>query len=287
MKYVKGTFKFIGDNYMSVLGHVIIPALIYTIFIIPTSSFDFIVTHFDTMEVTKFWDIFIVINDASKWYDWKYIVFFFTIMAFTIIIFSSYIGKVQATMKYGRPYYTGLKGVFKRTNEHMFTTIKIGVLVFFAMEIFAMSMSLLTTFVLKVTQLAWLRILLIMVFGFIGLSLAFYVLAWMICAVPNMTMRRIGLIKSAGMSTHMVASHITKIVGGILIPMIISYIPIMAFAALDLVFDNILLTIVKYLFNFLFYAFSFTYYITFMYIVFFDVNEIEREDLNLANKWRL
>lgn len=287
MKYVKGTFKFIWNNLMSVLAHVIIPAIIYTIFIIPTSSFDFIVTNFNNMNVTKFWEIFTIINDASKWYDWKYIIYFFTIMIFTLVIFSSYIGKVQATMKYGRPYYTGFKGIFKRTNEHLFTTIKAGILVFVAMELFAMMMSLLTSFVLKITPLAWLRIILIIAFGAIGLICTFYILAWIICTIPNMTMRRIGMIKSIGMSTHMVAPVFTKVLGGILIPMIISYLPIIGFAALDIVFDNIVLTISRYAFNFIFYIFSFTYYITFMYVVFFDVNEIEREDLNAVNKWRI
>ena len=62
-KYAKGAFKFIKKNWKGVCSHALIPAIIYSIFILPTSAFDYIIAHLGDFNNANFWDIFTSIND--------------------------------------------------------------------------------------------------------------------------------------------------------------------------------------------------------------------------------
>ena len=286
-KYAKGAFKFIKKNWKGVCSHALIPAIIYSIFILPTSAFDYIIAHLGDFNNANFWDIFTSINDSSQWNRWEYVVFIILLTISTIFIFSSYIGKIQNRMKYGKTVYPGFRGILKRTNENMFATIKSVIAVYIALEIYAFAMSVFMSLILMVTTQPAAVIVLILLVGGLSLVLAMYILAWFSCVLPNMTMRRQGLFRSIPESMRMVSNNIGKIFLNLIIPLIISYIPVIIFASLDIEFNHIALTIIRYVFNFIFFFFSFVYYITIMYVIFFDLNDIEREDLNQENKWRI
>lgn len=286
-KYFIQTYQYAKTNWVSVLLHILIPAILYTIFINPTSSFDYIMTNIKELDVQHAYQIFVTINDGSRWSSWEYILFYFLIAVATLIIFSSFIGNVQNKMRYGKTIYEGFGGVFKRTNENFFATLRAGIMLIAAMEVYALIMSVVIYFIIKVTAIAAVRIVLVSLIGGGIIVAMFYGAAWIACALPNMTMRNEGLFKSIKRSMSMVKDKQIKIFGNFVLPIIISFIPLLVCSAFDVAFDHVILTIVKYVCIFLFYVFSFAYYIILMYVIFFDVNEIEREDLNLQNKWRI
>ena len=176
---------------------------------------------------------------------------------------------------------------YKRTNETIFATLRAVVLLVFAMEIFALLMSVFIFFAIKVTAIPALRIIIVCGTATIIIAGLFYACAWIACALPNMTMRNEGMFKSINRSMVMVKEKQLKVFACFIIPIVISYIPLILLSAFDIAYDHVILTIFKYFFVFLFYIFSFSYYIILLYVVFFDVNEIEREDLNMLNKWRI
>ncbi len=278
---------YIKNNWLSVLLHIIVPAILYTAFILPTSSFEYIVKNISTMEVKNAMDIFITINDGSKFSSWQYILSYVSLIVITLVVFGSYIGNIQNKMRYGKTVYSGFKGVFKRANETLFASIRAGIFLMAAMELYALIMSVVIFVVIKATAIEWLRIFWVSLIGAALIVAMFYGCAWVSCALPNMTMRNEGLFKSVGRSMKMVGDKQVKIFGAFIVPLVISYVPLLVCSACDIFFDHLVLTIVKYIVIFVFYVFSFAYYIVLMYVVFFDINEIEREDLNLENKWRL
>ena len=278
---------YIKNNWLSVLLHIIVPAILYTAFILPTSSFEYIVKNISTLDVRNAMDVFITINDGSKFSSWQYILSYVSLIVVTLVVFGSYIGNIQNKMRYGKTVYGGFKGVFKRANETLFAAIRAGIFLMAAMELYALIMSVVIFVVIKTTTIEWLRIFWVSLIG-AGLIVAmFYGCAWVSCALPNMTMRNEGLFKSVGRSMKMVGDKQIKIFGAFIVPLVISYVPLLVCSACDIFFDHLVLTIVKYIVICAFYVFSFAYYIVLMYVVFFDINEIEREDLNLENKWRL
>ena len=286
-KYFVQTYEYAKTNWVSVLLHILIPAILYTIFINPTSSFDYIMTNIKELDVQHAYQIFLTINDGSRWASWEYVLFYFLMAVATLIVFSSFIGNIQNKMRYGKTVYEGFSGVFKRTNENFFATLRAGIALVLAMEVFALVMSVVIYFIIKVTSIAALRIILVSIIGG-GLIIAmFYGAAWVACVIPNMTMRNEGVFKSIKRSMTMVKEKQIKIFGNFVIPIIVCMIPLLVLSGFDIVYDHIVLTIVRYVFIFLFYIFSFAYYIIVMYVIFFDVNEIEREDLNAQNKWRI
>lgn len=243
-KYKNNALIFIKNNWQAVLSHALIPAIIYSIFILPTSAFDFIIAHLSDYQNANFWDIFSAINDSSQWSSWEYVVFLVLMVLSTIFIFSSYIGKTQNTMKYGRPVYTGFMGILKRTNENVFATVKSVIAVFLALEVFAFIMSVFIAIILMITTSKALRIILILICGAAGLITMMYILAWCSCVLPNMTLRRQGLFKSIPQSFRMVSNNVGKIFINLIVPMILSYIPVIVFAGLDIMYNHIVLTIV-------------------------------------------
>lgn len=286
-KYFRMTFAYMKTNWVSVLLHALFPALLYAYFINPTSSFDYIMTEISTLDPARAIDVFATINDGSKWSNWQYIVFYLVVLFGTLVVFSSFIGNIQNRMRYGKTIYPGISGVFKRTNENIFATIRAGIFLVASMELFALVMSVIIYCVIKMTAIAALRIILVCLFAAILIIGLFYGCAWLSCALPNMTLRNEGLFKSISRSMVMVKEKQIKVFLCFIIPIIISYIPLLVCAAFDIVYDHLVLSIVRYIVIFVFYLFSFAYYIILMYVVFFDVNEIEREDLNEENKWRL
>ena len=286
-KYFKSTIDYIKANWLSVLLHVLIPTALYTYFINPTSSFDYIMENIKTLNPDRAIDVFLRINDSSYWSNWQYIVFYVVVLIGTLVVFSSFIGNIQNKMRYGKTIYPGFMGVLKRTNENFFATIRAGIMLIIAMEFFALVMSLIIYFAIKVTSIAALRIIIVCFIAAIIIALMFYGLAWVSCALPNMTMRNEGIFKSISRSMEMVGKKQIKIFLSLFIPIVVSYIPLIVCSAFDIVYDHLILTIIRYIVKFGFYLFSFAYYIILMYVVFFDINEIEREDLNLENKWRL
>ena len=286
-KYFVQTYEYAKRNWVSVLLHVLIPAILYTIFINPTSSFDYIMTNIKELDAQHAYQIFVTINDGSKWASWEYILFYFLIAVATLVVCASFIGNIQNKMRYGKTVYEGFWGVFKRTNETFFAALRAGIALILSMEVFALIMSVVIFFIIKVTSIAALRIILVCLIGGGIIVAMFYGAAWVSCVIPNMTMRNEGLFKSIKRSMSMVKEKQIQIFGNFVIPIVVCFIPLLAIAGFDIVYDHVVLTIVRYAFIFLFYLFSFAYYIIVMYVIFFDINEIEREDLNEQNKWRI
>lgn len=286
-KNVKRTFAYIKHNWLSVYVHALIVSIIFTIFVNPTSSFDYIVTEISNFKFENMLEIFVKINDGSKWGNWQYVITFFSIAVVSLIVFSSFIGQIQNKMRYGQPLYHGIKGIFKRTNEFLFATLRALITVAIAMEFFAVLMSLVLYFAVSVIHSTVAKIVVVLFFAVLLVTGYMYGLAWLSCVLPNMTMRNAGLFSSMKSSANMVKDKVNGVFLDFGLPLLLFYIPILTISGFDIVYNHVVLTIIRYVVNFAFYMFSFTYYIIYMYCLFFDLNEIEREDINEHSKWRI
>ena len=95
--------------------------------------------------------------------------------------------------------------------------------------------------------------------------------------VPNMTMKGFGLFKAFGHSVYSLSAKIFKVFGSILWIMFLACLPMVFLIIFPFKGANYLLA----LFSFLFYWLIASYIGVLVYVVYFDVEELEREDLKL------
>ena len=159
-------------------------------------------------------------------------------------------------------------------NDNFLPVLKYLLLLFVSLEILAILLSTFLYTTIRIFKNA-LPVCLILAFVFLLLEVLF--LSMSLLTVPNMTMKGFGLFKAFGHSVYSLNAKIFKVFGSILWIALIMSIPMILLILFPFKGANYLLA----LFSFLFYWMLASYIGALVYVVYFDVEELEREDLKL------
>lgn len=269
MKYYKLTIDYIKRNFLMTVVYAILPALLFSFFINPCSMLEYNFKEFGTS--TNFWEIYKQVNDIARNYAVFVLPFVFIL---SVVAFSSMIGGMQRKMRFGKMFGES-HTFFTRVNNNFMAVFKAFIFVCLICMLFGLVMALFIFFwIKKLPTMAVFAVPITYVILF--LLIAGVVLLMMLC-LPLMTVRGYGFFKSINLSLQVTGRDPWRFFIGLALPMTILYIPMMIISALHFPGQAYVAIIVRIFF----YTATFTYIITYFYTSFFELEQIEREDLKI------
>ena len=270
MSYSKMTLDYMRKNFLKCMAMLFIPSLILGLLLEPLSILEIIVSvGRKDNTYNSFIEIFAKLNGFTGIGRLVLILFALLITIVTVSVTSGY---NRQKMRYGTESKSLNIGEY--FNDHFLPIVKYAVIIFISLELVAI---LLSTFLYTAIKLFSNTFAACLVLAIIFILLELYFISLTILCVPNMTMKGYGIAKSLGQSIYMIFSKSAKIFFGILWMMVLLMIPTIFIIAFP--FEH--MRIVLKIFSCLFYWVMISYLSVMNYVVYFDVEELEREDLKV------
>lgn len=271
---MKTTFGYLKQNFWRMLAYCILPALVLGLISSPVSLIRLLFSE-QLDNSVSFSEVFLAGTDLNKPYKIGVMILAFLLYAFCA---SACVGSVQHKMRYGHFYKFSAHNLFRLVNNNFLPVAKGMIVLMLLMELLGIVTTVFVFFWSKVVTIkaATVALCAITVILFVGLFL--FVAAMLILTIPNMTMRGFGLFKSIKLSWTASINKAGKLLPAVTLPVIIAYVPLVIVNA----FDIMVLTQVL---DVLFYVFALMYYHVLMYVIFFDVENVETADINENNYW--
>ncbi len=251
------------------MGFTLIPAVLLGIFAQPFSMMYVIVSIGRKEQTyTSFIDIFKKINYVDR--PWQY-VFILFIAVLSMLCVSILVGSTRQKMRYGS-YMTGRsKNFWGHINDNFLAVFKYTIILFISLEIVSI---LLSTFLYTSIKLFSNALPACIISTVIFAVCELWFLSMTSLAIPNMTMKGYGIGKSLGASVYELSARSFRVFFAILWVFILFSAPMILLIIFPFKYMRILLAV----FSIVFYWVIINYVIILMYVVYFDVEEIERED---------
>lgn len=274
MAYLKATFGYLKDHFLRTLAYCILPAVLLGLASSPVSLINLLFSR-QLDRTVSFSEVFLTGTDLDKPYKLGVMILAFILYA---ICAAAYVGSVQHKMRYGHFYKFSVHNFFRLVNNNFLPVAKGMLSLMVLMELLGIVTTLFVFFWTKVIAIKALNIALcaITVVVFVGLFL--FVASMLILTIPNMTMRGFGLFKSIKLSWMTCINKFKRLVLPVIVPVVIAYIPLIVVNAFHI---NVLSQIL----DVLFYAFALMYYHVLMYVIFFDLEDVEVANINENNYW--
>ncbi|MDE5756408.1 MAG: hypothetical protein K2I23_04890 [Clostridia bacterium] len=272
MKYSKMTLSYVRHNFLKSMGIMFIPAVLLGVLLNPLNIVEIIVSVGKKEETYhSFIDIFRKINGYTG--AWR---FSFTIISIVLSIgfLSLLSGFIRQKMRYGLDNRGKWNMIGSHLNDNFIPMLKYLIMLLVSLEILEILLSTFLYTTIRIFKNA-LPMCLILAFVFLLLELLF--LSMSLLTIPNMTMKGFGLFKAFGHSVYSLSAKIFKVFGSILWIMLLMSLPMVFLILFPFKGASYLLL----LFSFLFYWVLASYIGVLVYVVYFDVEELEREDLKL------
>ena len=268
MKYAKMTFSYINQNKLMTIIYTLLPALLYAFFVKPCSIIEYSLKELN--DTHTFGQIMKFINDMSS--VARFIVFPIMFVV-TVVMLSGMIGSMQKKMRFGKIFSDYSKTFFTRVNNDFFAVFKTFLFLCGVNILFGFVMS---SFIFFFIQIASANAFWIIPVVYCILFLLLIVaLTWVMLCLPIMTMKGFGFLRSIKESLRIVGQDFVKFFVGYIIPMAISVVPVLLISIFDFNGQKFWAIII----NFIFYVWTFVYTITYMYVSYYELEQIEREDL--------
>lgn len=274
MSYIKSTFGYLKENFWRMLAYCILPALLLGLVSSPVSLVRLLFS--DQLDRTvSFSEVFLTGTDLNKPY--KLVVMIFAFLLYCVCA-AGCVGSIQHKMRYGHFYKFSTHNFFKLVNNNFLPVAKGMITLMILMELLGIVTTLFVFFWSKVIAIKAVAIVLctITVILFVGFFLI--IASFLVLTIPNMTMRGFGLFKAIKLSWATSVNKWKTLLPPVILPVVIAYIPLIIVNA----FDVIVLTQVL---DVLFYAFALMYYHVLMYVIFFDLENVEVANINENNYW--
>lgn len=270
--YSNSTLKYMGKNFLKSMGILFIPSVLLGIFLEPMSLLDIIVS-IGRKEHTynSFLGIFKKINGYAGFGRLVIILF---IVLLTIVTVSIVSGYNRQNMRYGAMSGGKLKSVVSYLNDNFIPVLKYALFLFVSVEIVAV---LLSTFMYTAVKMFANALPACIVLAVIFLLLELYLVSISLLAIPNMTMKGYGLFKSLGQSVYELSAKSIKLFFSILWIILLLMLPTMFVIIFPFKNAKYLLAVLSCIFYWVFIS----YLSVMTYVVYFDVEELEREDLKV------
>ncbi|MDE7337541.1 MAG: hypothetical protein K2N32_05435 [Clostridia bacterium] len=270
MSYSRSALGYMRHNFLKSMAPLFIPALLMGILLDPLSMLDIVVS-IGRKENTynSFIDIFKKLNDFTGIGRLFLILFALLI---TIVFVSVTSGYNRQRMRYGKD--AKLTNIGEFLNDHFLPVAKYALFIFVSMEIVAI---LLSTFLYTAIKTLKNALPACIILSALFLLIELYLIALSLLSIPNMTMKGYGLFKSLAQSATSLSAKSFKLFFAILWLMALLMLPTVFIIIFP--FEN-MKYVLKAL-SCLFYWVMISYMSVITYIVYFDVEELEREDLKL------
>lgn len=269
MTYSLATLKYLRRNFFRSFGFTLLPALLLGIFAQPLSMMQVIVSiGKKEHNYNSFLDIFKTINYIDKPLIFVFIVI---IMIVAVLFISLLAGSTRQKMRYGGYMSGRTKNFLGHINDNFLPVFKYMLVLFVSLEMIAV---LLSTFLYTSTKLFTNALPACIVSTVIFVICELWFLAMTSLTIPNMTMKGYRLGKAMGMSIYQLNAKVFRVFLAVLWIFVLLAAPLV----LLIVFPFNYMKLVLAIFSFLFYWILLTYICVLMYVVYFDVEELERED---------
>ena len=272
MRYSKMTLSYLKHNFLKSMGITLVPTVLLGVLLNPLSIVDIIVSIGKKEETyNSFIDIYRKINGYTGMWRFSFIVLSVIVSIFFLSLLS---GFIRQKMRYGLDNRGRWSMIGSHLNDNFIPVLKYLLMLFVSLEILAI---LLSTFLYTTIRIFKNALPMCLVVSFVFLLLELLFLSMSLLTIPNMTMKGFGLFKAFGHSVYSLSAKTFKVFGSILWLLLIMSVPMILLILFPFKGGNYLLA----LFSFLFYWVLASYIGVMVYVVYFDVEELEREDLKL------
>ncbi|MDE6211355.1 MAG: hypothetical protein K2G42_05240 [Clostridia bacterium] len=272
MRYSKMTLSYIRHNFLRSMGIMFVPTVLLGILLNPLNVVEIIVSIGKKEETYhSFIDIYRKINGYTGAWRFSFIIISIVI---SIIFLSLLSGSIRQKMRYGLDNRGKWKMIGSHLNDNFIPVLKYLLMLFVSLEVLAI---LLSTFLYTTIKLFHNALPMCLILSLLFLLIELLFLSMSLLTIPNMTMKGFGLFKAFGHSVYSLSARIFKVFGSILWVMFLASLPMVLLIVFPFKGANYLLA----MFSFLFYWLIASYIGVLVYVVYFDVEELEREDLKL------
>ncbi len=278
MKYLKLTYSFLKHNSLKMFLYALAPALLYPLVYNPAGIFNFLMSS-SSQDVQSFGEIYKGI-DSINGPGW--ILVFLLALIVGGVCLSAMAGSIQRRMRYGVEYRNSMGNFWNKVNSFFLPIVMITMVLTVLMQIFALLLSIFSFIWLKVASHA-VFIVLTVITMLVLLFVLMFVLCTFITTFPNMTIKGFGIFKSLSISVSETISHIFNIMLAIALPFVGLIIPVLLVNLLHFPGSGLL----QYIVNVLYYEAVLMIGLPLVYTIFFDINDMEREDLATYKEWGL
>lgn len=272
MKYSNMTLSYMRHNFLRTMGATFIPTLLLGIFLNPFNVIEIIVSIGKKEDTyNSFLDIYGKINGYTGILRFSVIIIAILIAIICLSILS---GLVRQKMRYGLDNKGKWSMIGSHLNDNFLPVLKYIILLFVSLEALAM---LLSTFLYTTIHVIGNALPMCLILAFVFFLIEIFFVSASLLTVPNMTMKGYGLFKAFGHSIYSLSAKMFKVFGSILWVVLVMSVPMIALILFPFKGGNYLLLLC----SFLFYWILASYIGVLVYAVYFDVEELEREDLKL------
>lgn len=273
MLYSKATLQYLRHNIFRTYGMTLLPAILLGIIAQPLSMMEIIVSIGKKEQV---YDSFIDIYRTISYLDtpWRVVSLIVAILI-SVVFVSMVTGYTRQKMRYGT-VIPSKNSFVSNINDNFIPVFKYMIMLTIVLEIIAI---LLATFLFTTIKLMTNALPLCIIFTILFIILGLYFTSLTFLVIPNMTMKGYGLGKAISMSIYSLNAKSIKVFFAVLWIFIIMCTPLVLLITFP--FKN--MPILLGVFSTLFYWVIINYMSSMMYVVYFDVEELEREDLKGVN----
>lgn len=270
MTYSLATLKYLRRNFFKSFGMTILPAILLGIFAPPLSMLDVIVSIGRKEHTyTSFIGIFKTINYVDNPLRFVFIIL---VVIVSVLFLSLLVGSTKQRMRYGSYMSGKTRNFLGHINDNFLPVFKYTLVLFISLEVVSV---LLSTFLYTSIKLFSNALPACVISAIVFMIGEFAFLAMTGLTIPNMTMKGYGISKAMGLSVYELSARSLRIFFAILWVALIFATPLVLMVIFPFRYMSLLISV----FSVLFYWVIITYVCVLMYVVYFDVEEIEREDL--------
>lgn len=272
LSYSTMTLRYMKNNFLKSMGVMFIPMVLLGLLLHPMSLLEIIVSIGKKQETyDSFIEIFRKLNGYTGAWRFTGIIL---VMIIAICFLSLMSGFTRQKMRYGLDNRGKWTMIGSHLNDNFIPVLKYLLLMFFSIEVVAILMS---TFLYTTIKLFKNALPMCLILAVLSILFELLILSMSLLTIPNMTMKGFGLFKAFGHSVYSLSAKIIRVFFSILWMIILLSLPMIFLIIFPFKGSQILLSACA----FLFYWVIASYVGVMVYVVYFDVEELEREDLKL------
>ena len=263
MRYIKLSLQYMTKNFLSLFAVLLVPSIILGLTTEPSSMVRFFVGFKDS-NYDSFGQIFF---DQSE-LKWRMLLISLLCIPLIIVFISGACGMVSRHMRLG---VLDFKNFNRRINNNFILILKSVIVILIISQLYAVFCTSTTFLWVKVIPEINGALTMTIITNVLAMLTVVMLFAIFCLAIPTMSVTGLGLRRALAESMSMVKGHYIKMLFAIIFPMIIPYAALSALAAFDYWWR-----IIIYPF---FFLLTFSYYISFLYVTYFDIADVDRDDL--------
>lgn len=268
MRYLKSSFRYVGRHFVRMALYFIAPALVLGLVNSPVSLIRLLVNT-DFGESLNFDEVFLGASDLDRGYKVALLVIGFVLY---VVCASAAVGSVQHKMRYGQFYPLTVRQFFKKVNLYAIPMALGMIALMIMIELLGLFVTLFVFFWAKAISVTAGIIAMSAITVVVGVACFLCVATLFLFVIPNMTVKGFGFFKSIKRSVSEVVSRFGSLLVAVVLPTVAAYVPLCVIHAFNV-------PGLMQIADVLFYLFVFMYFHVLMFDAFFDMEDIEREDL--------